>query len=113
MSMVPHNQPQPPDVDRVAELRAQRWECVKARLDWDAIATEWLAQLRVRLSCPHHPLARAFSDLEASPVEDAFELEGLLQYTPSREKARLGEAILRLIGEAQLQCLQRLDDRPF
>jgi hypothetical protein len=113
MSMVPHNQPQPSDIDHAAAMRAQRWECVKARLDWDAIAEEFLGQLKARLNCRHHPLAQAFSDLEASPVEDAFKLEGLVQYTPLREKARLGEAILRLIGEAQLQCLQRLDDRPF
>jgi hypothetical protein len=109
----PHHCPQPSDVDRAAEMREARWEALKARLDWDAIAAEFLAQLKVRLNCRHHPVAQAFSDLEASPVEDSFELEGLLQHTPSREKVRLGEAVLRLMGEAQLQLLQQLDDRPF
>jgi hypothetical protein len=109
----PHHCPQPPDIDRAAEMREARWEALKRRLDWSLIADEFLAQLKARLNCRHHPLALAFHDLETSPVEDAFELDGWLQYTPMREKARLGEAILRLLGEAQLQRLQQLDDRPF
>jgi hypothetical protein len=109
----PHHCPQPPDVDRAAERRAQRWEALKARLDWDAIANEWLAQVKVRLLCEHHQLAEIFTDLRQWPLEDAFELDFWLQHTPSREKVRLGEALLRLLGEAQLQHLQRLDDRPF
>jgi hypothetical protein len=109
----PRELPSPDDVDRAAELREARWEALKQRLDWDAIAEEFLGQLKARLNCRHHPVAQAFNDLEASPLEDVFELEGWLQYTPSREKARLGEAVLRLLGEAQLQILQQLDERPF
>jgi hypothetical protein len=109
----PHHCPSPDDIDRAADMRQVRWEALKARLDWDAIAEEFLGQLQARLNCRHHPLAQAFNDLEASPLEDAFELDGWLQDTPTRTKARLGEAVLRLLGEAQLQHLQRLDDRPF
>jgi hypothetical protein len=58
-------------------------------------------------------VAEVFHDVEATPFEDAFELDTYLRYTPAREKARLGEAILRLIGEAQLHVLQQLDDQPF
>jgi hypothetical protein len=109
----PRHCPSPDDVDRAADRREARWESLKARLDWDAIAEEFLGQLKVRLNCRHHPVALAFSDLEASPLEDVFELEGWLQYMPQREKVRLGEAVLRLLGEAQLHILSQLDDRPF
>jgi hypothetical protein len=113
MSMVPHNHPQPSDIDRAAEMREARWQALKCRLNWAVIAEEFLGQLNARLACPHHPVAEVFRDLQDSPLEDAFELDGWLHYTPPREKARLGEAVLRLIAEAQLHILAQLDDRPF
>jgi hypothetical protein len=109
----PHQLPQPPDIDRAAEMREARWQALKSRLNWAVIAEEFLGQLNARLACPHHPVAEVFRDLQDSPLEDAFELDGWLHYTPPREKARLGEAVLRLIAEAQLHILAQLDDRPF
>ena len=109
----PRQVPSANDVDHAAAMRAQRWDALKARLDWGLVAEEFIAQLKVRRHCHHHPVAELFEDLERAPLEDAFELEGLLQYTPLREKVRLGEAILRLIGEAQLHILAQIDDRPF
>jgi hypothetical protein len=109
----PHQLPQPPEIDHAAARRTARWEALRQRLDWAVIADEFLGQLTARLRCQHHPLAEVVADLKDAPLEDAFELEHWLRYTPPREKARLGEAILRLIGEAQLHVLQRLDNRAF
>jgi hypothetical protein len=105
--------PNLPDIDHAAAMRTARWEALKRRLDWGLIADEFLRQLHGRLNCRHHPVAEVFRDLEDAPMEDAFELDTYLRYTPAREQARLGEAIMRLIGEAQLHCLAQLDDRPF
>jgi hypothetical protein len=109
----PHQCPSPDDVDRAADLRAQRWEALKSRLDWGLVADEFIAQLKVRLSCHHHPVAELFNDLERAPLEDAFELEGLIRYLPTRTKVALGESLVRLLGEAQLHILSQLDERPF
>jgi hypothetical protein len=109
----PHHCPQPPDVDRAAEMRAQRWEALKRRLDWRLVADEFIAQLKVRLHCHHHPVAELFDDLERAPLEDAFELEGFIRALPTRTKVALGESLVRLLGEAQLHLLAQLDDRPF
>jgi hypothetical protein len=109
----PHDLPHPPDIDRAAERREARWQALKSRLDWAVITAEFLGQLKARLQCPHHPVAEVFHDLQDSPLEDAFELDVWLEYTPPREKARLGEAVLRLIAEAQLHVLTQLDDQPF
>jgi hypothetical protein len=109
----PPHQPQPPDIDRAAEMRQARWDALKSRLDWDAIADEFIAQLKVRLNCRHHPVAELFDDLERAPLEDAFELEGFMRYLPTRTKVALGESLVRLLGEAQLHILSQLDERPF
>jgi hypothetical protein len=108
-----HLLPQPPDIDHAAEMRTARWEACKQRLNWAVVADEFVGQLRARLACRHHPLAEVVADLKDAPLEDAFELDTWLQYVSTREKARLGEAILRLVGEAQLHVLQQLDDQPF
>jgi hypothetical protein len=108
----PHQLPHPPDIDHAAAMRAARWEAAKRRLNWAVIADEFLDQLKARLSCRHHPLAELVADLKDVPLEDAFELDTWIQYVSTREKARLGEAVLRLLGEAQLHILQQLDDRP-
>jgi hypothetical protein len=113
MSMVPHDQPQPSEIDHAADMRQARWEALKARLNWDAIATEWLAQVKVRLLCEHHQLAEIFTDLRQWPLEDAFELDTWLQSISQHDQLHVGRALLRLLGEAQLHVLQQLDDRPF
>jgi hypothetical protein len=109
----PHQLPQSPDVDHAAAMRQARWEACKQRLNWTVIADEFLGQLKARLQCRHHPLAEVVADLKDAPLEDAFELDTWLQYLPPREKAWIGEAVLRLLGEAQLHVLAQLDDRPF
>jgi hypothetical protein len=109
----PHQLPHPPDVDHAAAMRQARWEACKQRLNWTVIVDEFVGQLKARLQCRHHPLAEVVADLKDAPLEDAFELDTWLQYVSTREKARLGEAILRLLAEAQLHLLQQLDDRPF
>ena len=107
------NIPNPPDIDHAAEMRAAHWEVCKQRLNWTVIADEFVGQLKARLSCRHHPLAEIVADLKDSPLEDSFELDGWLQAFAACDKARLGEAVLRLLGEAQLHVLSQLDDRPF
>jgi hypothetical protein len=109
----PHQLPHPPDRDRAAEMREARWEAAKQRLNWAVIAEEFLGQLKARLQCPHHPIAEVIADLKDAPLEDQFELDGWLQTIATYEKTRLGEAVLRLLGEAQLHILSQLDDRPF
>ena len=112
-SFVPHDQPQPSQIDRAAELRQARWEALKARLNRGAIADEFLAQLEARLLGEHHPLAEVLNELRQWPLEDAFELDTWLQSISRRDKLNFGRALLRLLGEAQLHVLQQLDDRPF
>jgi hypothetical protein len=109
----PHDLPHPPDIDHAAAMRAARWETAKQRLNWAVIADEFVGQIKARLSYRHHLLAELVADLKDVPLEDAFELDTWLQYVSTREKARLGEAVLRLLGEAQLHLLQQLDGRPF
>jgi hypothetical protein len=109
----PDQLPYPPDVDHAAEMRTAHWEALKQRLNWAVIADEFVGQLKARLQCRHHPLAAVIADLKDAPLEDHFELDGWLQSMAACDKARLGEAVLRLLGEAQLHLLQQLDDRPF
>jgi hypothetical protein len=113
VSSTPRREARPPRQGSKRGHSAARWEACKQRLDWAVIADEWLGQLKARLACRHHPLAEVVADLKDAPLEDALELDTWLQYVSTREKARLGEAILRLLGEAQLHVLQQLDDRPF
>jgi hypothetical protein len=109
----PPQLPQPPDLDHAAAMRDARWEAVKARLNWAGIADEFVRQLTVRFQCRHHPLAAILAALQDAPLEDHFDLEGWLQTVTTGEKLRLGEAVLRLFGEAQLHILSQLDDGPF
>jgi hypothetical protein len=109
----PHDLPRPPDIDHAAAMRTARSETLKQRLNWAVIADEFLGQLKARLPCRHHPLAELVADLKDAPLEDAFELDTWIQSVSTREKARLGEAVLRLLGEAQLHVLSQLDERPF
>jgi hypothetical protein len=109
----PHDLPQPDTIDHAAAMRAARWEACKQRLNWAVIADEFVGQLKARLQCRHHPLAAVVVDLKDSPLEDHFELDGWLQTFAACDKARLGEAVLRLLGEAQLHVLSQLDERPF
>ena len=109
----PHELPQLPDIDHATAMRAARWEALKQRLNWAVIADEFVGQLKARLQCPHHPMAEIIADLKDSPLEDHFELDGWLQTFAACDKARQGEAVLRLLGEAQLHILSQLDDRPF
>ncbi len=108
-----HQCPSPDDIDHAADMRQARWEALKPRLNWTVIADEFVGQLKARLQCRHHPLAEVVADLKDAPLEDAFELDTWLQDLPPREKAWIGEAVLRLLGEAQLHILAQLDERPF
>jgi hypothetical protein len=105
--------PNPPDIDAAAERRTARWEALKQRLNWAAIVEEFAGQLKARVQCRHHPLAEIVADLKEAPLEDHFELDAWLQSLAACDKVRLGEALLRVLGEAQLHVLQQLDDRPF
>jgi hypothetical protein len=65
--------------------------------------------LQARLS----PLARCVQEFIELPVVDDTELEGMIRGMRTRHKVALAESILRLIGEAQLVVMHRVEEVSF
>jgi hypothetical protein len=98
--------PEPSDIDHTADLRQRRYDDMKRRLKWDDIRLKWLEQACLSWLTPGHPLHELVADLQDAPLEDRWDLDGFIKHLPTRTKARIGEALIKCLGEVQIMHAQ-------
>jgi hypothetical protein len=102
-----------PDREVCQARRDAHLEALARELPWDQIIEDFLARVRAALQAPGHPLQDLQATLREAPLEDGYECDGWVKYSRMRQADRLGRAIMRLFGEAQLAATPQRQDRPF
>jgi hypothetical protein len=102
-------------IDHAAAAREAAWERRTAALRWSHITVNFLERLDSAL-VEEGPLGLLYQIVVDAPFETLEEMRGFLATARPRQVEAIGKAVMRLLVEAQLAELARVDadaDRPF
>jgi SWIM zinc finger len=102
-----------PDVDVAAEMADRRWEHLKSCVREDDVWTTFKSYLDLIANVKSNALAKLVDEFMELPPQDAYELQGIVQGMPLRQKIRLADTVLECLGQAWLSVAHDVENRPF
>jgi hypothetical protein len=102
-----------PDVDYAAEMADRRFEHLKACVREDDVWTTFKSYLDLIANVKSNALAKLVDEFMELPPQDAYELQGIVQGMPLRQKIRLADTVLECLGQAWLSVAHDVENRPF
>jgi hypothetical protein len=105
-----------PSITEYDARQAQRdaqMERIRQSLDWGAIRMEVLERLALDMLTHEGPVGAVIDMLESAPVSSVWDLESWLKWCAPRDSAKIGKALMAIIGQCCLEAVQAADDATF
>jgi hypothetical protein len=105
--------PEPLPDDARQEQRDAQLERIRQSLDWGAIRIAVLERVALDMLTHDGPIGTVVDQLEDAPISSRWDLDAWLRWCGPRDSAKIGKALMQIIGEACLKAVQEADDVGF